>query len=95
MSKLAAKIALIEFRPDETWQHVVIADQEKCRSCPDKNCLRVCPAGVFAWDNIPGHPVLFRYRQCVECGACRLACPEGAVEFSYPHGGYGVVFHQG
>ncbi|MDT8901482.1 ferredoxin family protein [Anaeroselena agilis] len=95
MTSTAAKVSLIEFRPDDDWQHIVIADQEECRRCPDKNCLRVCPAGVFAWDNHPGHPVLVRYKQCVECGACRLACPQGAIEFSYPRGGYGVVFHQG
>jgi Ferredoxin-like protein len=95
MTKAAGKIALTEFRPDDTWQHVVITDQDKCRACREKNCLFICPAGVFQWDHIPGHPVSVHYKQCVECGACRLACPAEAVDFAYPRGGYGVVFHQG
>lgn len=95
MTKPYAKIGLTEFRPDDTWQHVVIAAPDNCRQCRDKNCLLVCPSGVFEWDNIPAHPVLVHYKQCFECGACRLACPAGAVEFSYPRGGYGVVFHHG
>ncbi len=88
-------LGLIEFRPDDAWQHVVIAAPEKCRTCQGKNCLRVCPSAVFQWDNIPDHPVLVYYKQCVECGACRLACPAGAVKFAHPRGGYGVVYHHG
>lgn len=95
MTRPPAGIALTEYRPDDGWQHVVIAAPDKCRRCGPKNCLRVCPAGVFRWDNDPDHPVLVAYKQCVECGACRLACPAGAVEFAYPRGGYGVVFRHG
>lgn len=95
MSKLDAKIALLEFRPDDTWQHVAIADQELCRDCAGRECLLVCPSAVFRWDHNPDHPVLVLYKQCVECGACRLACPRGNVLFAFPRAGHGVVFHQG
>lgn len=95
MTKPSARIGLTEFHPDDAWQHIVIADPESCRRCPAKNCLRVCPSGVFHWDNFPDHPVAVRYEQCVECGACRLACPEEVIEFTYPRGGYGVLFRHG
>lgn len=95
MTKLDAKIKLIEFRPDDTFQHIAIADQDACAACEGKECLLVCPSAVFRWDHIVGHPVLVLYKQCVECGACRLTCPRGNILFSYPRGGYGVVFHHG
>lgn len=88
-------IGLTEFRPDDSWQHVRITDAGRCRDCRPKFCLAVCPAGVFRRESDPDRPVAVLYRQCVECGACRLACGENNIVFGYPHGGYGVVFHQG
>ena len=33
---------------------------------------------------------------CVECGTCRvIAEPSGDIEWSYPRGGYGVLFKFG
>jgi len=95
MPRPSVLIRLTEFRPDPAWRHVAICDPDNCRQCRDKNCLLICPAGVFTWDNRPDSPIQGRYERCVECGACRLACPAGAVEFTYPRGGYGVIFRQG
>lgn len=95
MTRLDAKIRLIEFRPDDSFRHVDIRDQDRCQNCREKRCLAVCPSAVFRWDHLPEHPVQVLYRQCVECGACRLACPAENIVFVYPRGGYGVVFHQG
>ncbi|WP_425061010.1 hypothetical protein SCACP_17770 [Sporomusa carbonis] len=89
------KIALINFNPDDTRQHVAIVSQEQCCNCQDKQCLNVCPTRVFKWDYQPGSPILVYYQQCVECGACRLACQFNNVEFEYPYGGYGVAYREG
>ena len=38
--------------------------------------------------------ILFNYEQCFECGTCYLVCNnEGAITWTYPEGGHGVVFH--
>ena len=40
-------------------------------------CIAVCPHGVFAED---GRVVrLARWEACMECGACQLNCPTGAI----------------
>ena len=37
--------------------------------------------------------ILFNYEQCFECGTCYLVCnEEGALTWTYPEGGHGVVF---
>ena len=39
--------------------------------------------------------ILFNYEQCFECGTCYLVCNrEGAIAWSYPEGGHGVVFRR-
>ncbi|MBC8508165.1 MAG: ferredoxin family protein [Anaerolineales bacterium] len=40
-------------------------------------CVDVCPHGVFAQN---GREVeLVRHKACMECGACQLNCPFGAI----------------
>ena len=52
---------------------------------------------------MPGQPlratsdggILFNYEQCFECGTCYLVCnKEGAITWTYPEGGHGVVFRR-
>ncbi len=39
--------------------------------------------------------ILFNYEQCFECGTCYLVCnTEGAITWTYPEGGHGVVFRR-
>ncbi|HMM20497.1 MAG TPA: 4Fe-4S dicluster domain-containing protein [Selenomonadales bacterium] len=95
MKEMEARLATLEFRPDDDWQHVAVIDQETCRNCELKNCLLICPSGVFRWNYVPDDPVLVFYRQCVECGACRLVCPKNNIALSFPHGGYGVIYREG
>ena len=39
--------------------------------------------------------ILFNYEQCFECGTCYLVCnTEGAITWTYPDGGHGVVFRR-
>ena len=39
--------------------------------------------------------IVFSYEQCFECGTCYLVCNrEGAIKWSYPDGGKGVVLRR-
>ena len=73
--------------------HIVV-DGEVCRSCTTQACVTACPAKLFVPVDDGG--ILFNYEQCFECGTCYLICNnEGAISWSYPEGGHGVVFRHG
>ncbi|MEG6586162.1 ferredoxin family protein [Dendrosporobacter sp. 1207_IL3150] len=93
MAKIDNQLKSLTFIPDDNWQHVLITDQMRCHDCHDKLCLTICPSGVFAWNLQPKDPILVMYKQCVECGSCRLVCDN--IDFSYPLGGYGVQYKEG
>jgi len=48
-----------------------------CRACIDPPCAKACPTEAL----VPreGGGVLFNPIKCIGCGACREACPIGAV----------------
>ena len=48
----------------------------KCSGC--RRCVQVCPHAVFTMNG--GKAVLRDRDACMECGACRMNCPEGAIE---------------
>ncbi len=80
-----------EFRvsPDA---HIVV-DGAICADCTTRECVVACPANLFVPTADGG--VVFNYEQCFECGTCYMVCTqEGAIAWSYPAGGYGVVFHR-
>ena len=86
------RMATVEFRVGER-AHIVV-DSDVCRSCTTKECVTACPANLFAPTSDGG--ILFNYEQCFECGTCYMVCnSEGAIEWSYPDGGQGVVFRHG
>lgn len=93
LANLEDKVKLLIFSTDEDWQHVKVINPGTCSDCKDKQCLTVCPSGVFRWNYQRSDPILVLYKQCIECGSCRLVCSN--IEFSYPHGGYGVLYHEG
>ena len=39
--------------------------------------------------------IVVQYENCLECGACRIACPKHALKWEYPKGTKGVTFKQG
>ncbi len=56
--------------------------------------LTACPARCYAL-NDKGQ-VEITVDGCVECGTCRIIGePTGDIEWSYPRGGYGVLFKFG
>lgn len=86
------QMATVEFRVGER-AHIVV-DSEVCRSCTTQACVTACPANLFAPTSDGG--ILFNYEQCFECGTCYMVCnSEGALTWTYPDGGHGVVFRQG
>lgn len=72
----------------------IIVDTSVCGGCESRACLWACPAALFVEQEDGG--ILFNYEQCYECGTCDLLCDgEGALQWSYPPGGMGVIFHHG
>jgi NAD-dependent dihydropyrimidine dehydrogenase PreA subunit len=50
-------------------------NQELCNNCI--MCTSVCPHAVFARNN--GKVSLANPANCMECGACQVNCPTGAI----------------
>lgn len=85
------RMATVEFRVGER-AHITI-DGDSCRGCTTKACVSACPANLFA--PLADGSILFNYEQCFECGTCYLVCnTAGAITWTYPDGGHGVVFQQ-
>jgi ferredoxin like protein len=79
----------VRFDVDET-AHITV-DTEVCRDCSTRDCVVACPANLFVPTADGG--IVFNYEQCFECGSCYVVCNrEGAISWSYPVGGHGVVF---
>ena len=75
--------------------HLKIADPQLCRTCVLKPCIKVCPAEVYHWD---ADHVRINYENCLELGACRVACHElgnHALQWDFPVGSRGVHFRYG
>jgi ferredoxin like protein len=93
MTTLDDKLKSIHFNADDNWQHITVTSQNNCQECIDKQCLSICPTGVFTAGVQKDDPIIVWYKQCVECGACRLVCSN--IDFSYPRGGFGVTYLEG
>ena len=86
------RMATVDFRVGAR-AHIAV-DADVCRSCTTKACVSACPANLFAPTSDGG--ILFNYEECFECGTCYMVCnSEGALTWTYPDGGHGVVFHHG
>jgi len=85
------RMASAEFRVHER-PHITV-DGDACRGCTTKECVVACPANLFVPTSDGG--ILFNYEQCFECGTCYLVCnTAGAITWTYPEGGHGIVFHR-
>lgn len=83
------KLSTVKYNCDKV-SHLKI-DNEKCSKCTEKTCTFICPANVYSLDENSGE-ILLQYENCLECGACRIACPYGTIEWEYPKGSHGVIF---
>jgi len=72
----------------------LIPDQSKCLICESKACTYFCPAKVYEWDE-ENQKLTVGYENCLECGACRIACEKKCIDWTYPKGTKGVTFKHG
>lgn len=69
-------------------------DNDICMRCKTKSCTKVCPANVYEWCEDDGI-LRIRYENCLECGACKIACEKKNISWSYPKANFGVKFKNG
>lgn len=86
-------LAALKYYVDEDYAHLWIKDADKCASCHNKPCLYFCPVGVYQEDG-QGR-IMVGYQACVECGSCRVGCPELNIGWSLPRGGHGIAYKFG
>ncbi|HOV90088.1 MAG TPA: 4Fe-4S dicluster domain-containing protein [Syntrophorhabdaceae bacterium] len=87
------KLALDAFRTCKE-SHIKI-NHEICRTrCKIKYCLFVCPGHLYTL-NEENNEIVVEFAGCLECGTCKIACSEGAIEWQYPNGEYGVQYRFG
>jgi ferredoxin like protein len=75
--------------PDE--QSHIILNKDICQSCTDHACVQVCPAKCYTFNNETKR-LSVAYENCLECGTCYVVCDKGAVDWTYPRGGFGVYY---
>ena len=86
------KLSTVKYNPDKV-SHLN-PDIEKCKECNSKVCTTICPASVYNWDE-KNDKLIVNYENCLECGACRIACEKESLKWEYPKGNKGVTFRQG
>jgi ferredoxin like protein len=75
--------------------HLTLSDPALCRTCALRPCIRVCPAEVYHWE---GDRLRISYENCLETGACRIACEQignRALVWAFPSAGHGVQYRLG
>ena len=82
-------LAKVKYNPDKV-SHLV-PNQEKCRACQRRVCETVCPAGVYVWEETENKLVV-NFENCLECGACKIACTNACIDWKYPNSNKGVIF---
>ena len=73
----------------DTVSHLIIKDETVCANCKEKPCTEFCPARVYEYKD---DHIVVGFEGCLECGACRIACPHDNIDWNYPRGGFGVQF---
>ncbi|MBP3820030.1 4Fe-4S dicluster domain-containing protein [bacterium] len=89
---LDKKLYTLKYSPDIK-SHLK-PDKNQCKICESKNCTYICPAKVYEW-NDETKELIVNYENCLECGACRIACERKSLDWQYPKGTKGVTFKKG
>lgn len=91
-SNIDDKLFKVKYVPDD--EPHLKPDEAKCMLCDSKVCTYICPAHVYEWDE-ENKKLIIGYENCMECGACRIACEHKCIDWNYPKGTKGVTFKQG
>jgi len=86
------KLSTVKSSPDKD-SHLTPTVQD-CRRCEERACLYVCPAGVYEW-NDGLQQLTVKFENCLECGACRIACKKHSLDWKYPKSDYGITYKLG
>ncbi len=86
------RLALSRFRPHDV-PHIRI-NEDVCNGlCETKMCTVICPAKAYKKDGSGN--ITLNHENCLECGSCRIVCPEDNIEWNYPVWGKGVGYKHG
>lgn len=87
------RLGIDKFLVDDNEAHIVI-DLAACAQCARQECacVKACPAGLY---ELEADSIKFDYAGCLECGTCRVVCRKGAIQWTYPNGGFGVEYRYG
>jgi ferredoxin like protein len=88
------KLYRVRYEVDADHPHVRLEEQV-CRTCSERVCTFICPAKVFVPSPDDPDRIQVHHENCLECGTCRVACPNEAVVWEYPNGGMGVKYRYG
>jgi ferredoxin like protein len=86
------KLGIDKFVVDEGNPHIVL-DMEKCRDCDLRPCIMACPASLYKAED--GGGISFDFAGCLECGSCRVVCPNGALSWNHPRPTFGIFYRYG
>lgn len=87
------KLFVNKFKPAAE-PHIKIRDKSLCLKCVNKQCSIGCPSDC--WKIEEAGTAHVSVEGCLECGTCRVICDEFQnVEWSYPQGGFGVLYRYG
>ncbi|AAT43970.1 ferredoxin family protein [Picrophilus oshimae] len=94
--KTEEKLYTLRYKKDDL-PHLSIKDENSCLECEKEYgtpqpCINVCPANVYTWID---KKIVVGYENCLECGACRVACPFNNIEWKYPRYGKGIALRYG
>lgn len=89
---IEAKLYTVKYNAD-IYSHLQPV-QACCKNCVSRACSIVCPAQVYEWDEVEER-LIVNFENCLECGACRIACEDKSLGWEYPKGTKGVTFKQG
>jgi ferredoxin like protein len=90
--EIKRRLGTLRYTTDSPDHAHITVKPDICRLCPHSFCTNVCPAQCY--ERIEGR-LVFRYEDCVECGACAIACDQGSVTWNFPRGPYGVRYRYG
>ncbi len=90
--EIKRRLATLRYATDSKDHAHITIKPEICAPCPHSFCTVACPAQCY--ERIEGK-LVFRYEDCVECGACDVACDQGSVTWTMPRGPYGMRYRFG